>query len=291
MGIEKKDVKIERLDPEQLDGLVAAQNEIFADYIIPTKSTTQFFIEFLKSVGGSLSNVQVALDGKRIVGYVNPIMDGREGWIGGVGVVPEYRSNGIGSRLMNSAEEECKKRGVETLFLEVIDGNDRAKKLYESLGFVSARKFITAEGKPARFEGFGQSPKVASFSDVLYLHERAYSEACWQRRKRAAIVQSAKGAELYKMEGGFVVIRTVESSGFIPFLGVIPEARGRGVGTGLAKFALTRLHDAGSFKVALFNLNEDQATLRLLDKFDFKVTMKQTEMMKSLVPRRAYALH
>ena len=291
MGVEKKNATIQRLNPEQLDALVAAQNEIFADYIIPTKSTKQFFIEFLKSVGGSLTDVQVALDGTRIVGYVNPVIDGREGWIGGIGVVPDCRSKGVGTQLLNSAEAECRMRGVESIFLEVIDGNDRAKKLYESLGYVTVRKFVTAEGKPARFEGFGQSPKVASFSDVLYLHERAYSNACWQRRKRAAIVQSAKGAELYKMEGGFVVIRTVDTNGFIPFLGVIPEARGRGVGTGLAKFALTRLWDAGAYKVALFNLNEDQATMRLLDKFDFKVTMKQTEMMKSLVPRRAYALH
>ena len=87
---------------------------------------------------------------------------------------------------------------------------------------------------------------------------------------------------MYKVDGGFVMVRTIETSGFVPFLGVVPEMRRKGVGTSLAKFALSRLHDLGAFKTALYNVNEDAATLRMLDMFDFKVTLKQTEMRKTL---------
>ena len=282
MGGERKDIGIERLAPERLDQLVKVQEDAFSDYIIPIKSSKEFFLDFQRSVGGDLSTVLVASDAGRMIGYINPVIDGKEAWIGGIGVIPEYRSSGVGTKLMRSAEEQCRKRGVGAITLEVIEGNDRAQRFYERLGFAVSRKFLSAEGKPIGFEGFGQQPKVASLSEVLHMHERSYRNTCWQRRKRTAVIQSAKNAECYKVEGGFVIIRAVETSGYLPFLGVIEEARRRGIGTSLAKFALARLWDAGVFKVALYNINEDQQTLRMLDKFDFKVTMKQIEMRKAL---------
>ncbi len=109
---EESSVRIEKLQSSQLDALIAAQNEIFADYIIPMKSSRQFFLDFLKSVGGSLDNILVAIENGRIVGYVNPVIDESEGWIGGVGVAPSHRGGGLGRRLMLEAERFCHSRGV-----------------------------------------------------------------------------------------------------------------------------------------------------------------------------------
>jgi ribosomal protein S18 acetylase RimI-like enzyme len=277
-----EEIQVVRLAQERLDELIDAQNEIFSDYIIPMKSSKQFFIDFQNSVGGDMRNVIVALSDKHIIGYVNPVVDGREGWIGGVGVIPSARGKGVGKMLMTAAEDFCREKGVSEVFLEVIEGNLRAQRLYEKLGYSATRKYLTAEGRPARFEGFGTMPIKANMSEVLALHERSYKDTCWQRRKIESVVHSARGAECYKVDGGFVLVRTVETSGFIPFLGVVPEKRGTGIGTALAKFALSRLWDQGAFKVALYNVNEDLPTSRLLDKFDMKVTLKQNEMRKHL---------
>jgi ribosomal protein S18 acetylase RimI-like enzyme len=274
--------RIEHLAPDRLDHLIDAQNGIFADYIVPMKLTRPFFLDFLKSVGGDLANVLVALDGERIVGYVNPVIDGQEAWIGGVGVQPTHRRRGLGRDLMLAGEDFARKRGAREISLEVIEGNYGAQRLYESMGYAPTRKYLTAEGRPIKFEGFGELPSNATMSELLKLHEASYTDTCWQRRKPQALVQSARGAESYKLDGGFVLVRTVETNGFIPFLGVVPERRGKGVGTSLAKFALTRLYNLGAFKVALYNINDDLPTLRMLDIFDFKVTMKQLEMKKNL---------
>ncbi len=282
MEQDSRGIRIDRASTAQLDELVKVHEEAFSDYIIPIKSSRESFLEFLRSVGGDMANVLVALDGTKIVGYVNPVIDGREAWIGGIGVIPAYRSTGIGTRLIRSAQELCVAGGVHSLYLEVIEGNFRAQRLYERLGFATTRKFLTAEGRPVRFEGFGPPPKPASLAEVLYLHERSYKDTCWQRRKRASVVQSARGADMFKVESGFVMTRAIDTSGFIPFLGVLPEARRMGIGTSLAKFALSRLWDAGAYKVALYNVNEDPQTVRLLDKFDFRVTMKQIEMRRTL---------
>ncbi len=276
------DVLVTRLDPPQLDELIDVQNAIFMDYIMPMKSSKQFFLEFLSSVGGDLRNVLVASVKGAIVGYVNPVIDGREGWIGGVGIVPSYRGKGIGKNLMSAAEDFCRSRGVTEVSLEVIEGNLRAQRLYEKLGYVATRKFLTAEGKPAGFDGFGSLPVKATVPEIVALHEKSYGDTCWQRRKVDAVVASAKGSECYKVDGGFVLVRMVDTSGFIPFLGVVPDKRGNGIGTALAKYALTRLWGHGAFKVALYNVNDDLPTLRLLDKFDFKITLKQIEMKKNI---------
>ena len=276
------DVRLEHLRPGQLDPLIDAQNAIFADYIIPMKSSRQFFLDFLTSVGGSLDNILIALDGEKIVGYVNPVIDGSDGWIGGVGVEPRHRGMGLGRRLMQEAERFCKSKGVREVTLEVIEGNDRAQKLYEGLGYIGTRKYLTAEGRPARFEGYGEKPVRAAMSELISMHERSYADTCWQRRKTDALVHSARGAECYRVDEGFVLVRTVETSGFIPFLGVLPDKRRRGIGTSLAKFALTRLWEQGAFKVAVYNVNDDIQCLRLLDMFDFKVTLKQLEMKKKI---------
>jgi ribosomal protein S18 acetylase RimI-like enzyme len=276
------DVLIAKLDPSRLDELINVQNEIFMDYIMPMKSSKQFFLEFLNSVGGELGNVLVASVKGHMVGYVNPVIDGREGWIGGLGIVPAYRGKGIGKTLMSAAEDFCRSRGVTGVSLEVIEGNVKAQRLYEKLGYVATRKYLTAEGKPAKFDGFGSLPVKATVPEIVALHERSYKDTCWQRRKVHAVVASAKGSECYKVDGGFVLVRTVDTNGFVPFLGVVPEKRGMGVGTALAKYALTRLWGHGAFKVALYNVNEDLPTLRMLDKFDFKITLKQIEMRKSI---------
>ena len=104
MAADGKDLSVEHLGQGKLDALIDAQNRIFEDYIIPIRSSRQFFVDFLRSVGGDLGNVLVALDGDRMVGYVNPVVDGREGWIGGLGVLPSHRGRGIGAQLMLAAE-------------------------------------------------------------------------------------------------------------------------------------------------------------------------------------------
>ncbi len=282
MDQEAGGISIKHLAHGQLDDLIEAQNEIFQDYIIPMKSSRQFFIDFLKSVGGDLKNVLVALDGDRIVGYSNPVLDQHESWVGGVGVLPTYRGKGIGTRLMLATEEFSRSKGARQISLEVIEGNSKAERLYQKLGYHETRKYITAEGKPIRFEGFGEMPEHASLAEVVDLHGRSYGDTCWQKRKQDAVITSARSAECYKVDGGFVMVRAVETSGFVPFLGVVSEKRGRGVGTSLLKFALTRLWTLGAFKVAVYNVNDDVPTTRLLDMFDFKVTLKQNEMKKGL---------
>jgi ribosomal protein S18 acetylase RimI-like enzyme len=67
----------------------------------------------------------------------------------GMGVIEEYRGQGIGRKLMEAALSKAKQNGLEKVELEVFHTNSKAIALYERIGF-------TAEGrklKAAKLEG------------------------------------------------------------------------------------------------------------------------------------------
>ena len=58
-------------------------------------------------------------------------------YVDGVAVVDEMRGKGIGSHLFNRLVRIAAKNEVRKISLEVIDTNQRARALYEHLGFVA----------------------------------------------------------------------------------------------------------------------------------------------------------
>jgi ribosomal-protein-alanine N-acetyltransferase len=54
----------------------------------------------------------------------------------GIGFLPEYRGRGLGRALMEYAMEWSRDRGVKKVRLFVVEGNEAALRLYDSLGFV-----------------------------------------------------------------------------------------------------------------------------------------------------------
>ena len=58
-------------------------------------------------------------------------------YVDGVAVVDKMRGKGIGSHLFNRLERIAVQKSVRTISLEVIDTNQRARALYEHLGFVA----------------------------------------------------------------------------------------------------------------------------------------------------------
>jgi GNAT superfamily N-acetyltransferase len=69
------------------------------------------------------------------VGLANLAVRDRDAWIGGVGVVTSARRTGIGEALMRAVHDEARLRGIERVWLEVIDANLGARTLYEKLGY------------------------------------------------------------------------------------------------------------------------------------------------------------
>lgn len=71
----------------------------------------------------------------RFVGFVIAVREGNDGLIAEVGVIPQFRRQGIGTFLMLKALQRLKERGFKQAFLGVDVQNVAAILLYEKLGF------------------------------------------------------------------------------------------------------------------------------------------------------------
>ena len=55
-------------------------------------------------------------------------------------VLPEYRGQGVGSRLLQAVDERARELGCCKTTLEVIESNESARRLYERMGFGNPTK-------------------------------------------------------------------------------------------------------------------------------------------------------
>ncbi|WP_188877755.1 GNAT family N-acetyltransferase [Halarchaeum grantii] len=65
--------------------------------------------------------------------------DVQRGVVDNVYVEGGYRSAGVGSRLLDAAEDDLRGAGADVLGISVMAGNDRARALYESRGYTVQR--------------------------------------------------------------------------------------------------------------------------------------------------------
>lgn len=87
------------------------------------------------SLSGSWA--QLICEGNSTLGFSLCRRAGLEAELLLVGVVPSYRSKGIGNALLQAAFDAASGIGIDTMFLEVRDGNQAAQQLYERAGFVA----------------------------------------------------------------------------------------------------------------------------------------------------------
>ncbi|MBV9866855.1 MAG: ribosomal protein S18-alanine N-acetyltransferase [Abitibacteriaceae bacterium] len=107
------------------------------------------------SIESSLENerifVLVATIENMVCGYGVAWTVGDDGEVTHIAVAPEARQQGVGSTLLQEMISECRQRGAEKVFLEVRPSNERARRLYERLGFqkVGLRRQYYRDGEDA----------------------------------------------------------------------------------------------------------------------------------------------
>ncbi|WP_049983330.1 GNAT family N-acetyltransferase [Halorubrum sp. BV1] len=92
----------------------------------------------------------VARVGEEVVGFVGFELDrnGYErdrtrGTVSNLFVVPERRDEGIGTELLDAAEEALREAGADAVALEALAANDRAREFYADRGYEPHRVELT----------------------------------------------------------------------------------------------------------------------------------------------------
>lgn len=135
--------------PEHLQQLAVWHHEAFAR-LNPNASVEQR-VEYLKSRMGrrSVPTTVIALLEETLIGSASLVehdMPGREDlspWVAAVYVRPDYRRQGVGTRLMRHLEALAKDLGIERLYLFTPD----MRPFYETLGWVVLEEAVY-RGRP-----------------------------------------------------------------------------------------------------------------------------------------------
>ena len=135
-------VQIAAIREEHVEGFhsaldrVARERKYLNRFEAPPIQSTREFV--LRNIREGVAQF-VALDRGTVVGWCDVSPDrhpatAHSGYLG-IGLLPEYRGQGIGRRLISAALRRAKENGLERVHLTVNSSNDRARSLYEKVGF------------------------------------------------------------------------------------------------------------------------------------------------------------
>lgn len=71
----------------------------------------------------------------KIIGYYSLVLNENECEINNLCVLPEYRHNNIGKKLLEHAFEKAKEQGCSKIEISIVEENKKLKKWYEKFGF------------------------------------------------------------------------------------------------------------------------------------------------------------
>lgn len=71
----------------------------------------------------------------RLIGVVMGTHDGRKGWINRLAVIPECRRQGVARMLVERAEEEIYKKGIEIVACLIEDYNTTSMEFFQEAGY------------------------------------------------------------------------------------------------------------------------------------------------------------
>lgn len=112
---------------EHLQDVVAIEEQSF-----PTPWTRALFE---REIAVPISHFFVVTDAAALAGYGGYWLAGDEASIVNMAVHPQYRSRGLGRRIVEFLVDDARARGARTAFLEVRASNAAARRLYSSCGF------------------------------------------------------------------------------------------------------------------------------------------------------------
>ncbi|WP_033170390.1 ribosomal protein S18-alanine N-acetyltransferase [Selenomonas sp. ND2010] len=128
--MEVESLSFREMAPEDADAVEIVEKACFA---IPWSRES-----FWKEAANENTVYLLALDGERVIGYVGCWISFEECQITNVAILPEYRGQGIGTKLFGAIIDAVKAKGVTAMTLEVRPSNAPARALYARYGFKDA---------------------------------------------------------------------------------------------------------------------------------------------------------
>jgi ribosomal protein S18 acetylase RimI-like enzyme len=135
-------------DQFTFEQITEAYNQTRIDYLVPMPMNVARLREYVTVYDVDLSASCVVVEQGDVLGLgMLGVRSGRA-WITRLGVLPAGRRRGTGSRIMEWLLQAAAVRRLNTVWLEVIKGNEPAHHLFCKYGFNATRELIVARRPP-----------------------------------------------------------------------------------------------------------------------------------------------
>lgn len=278
-------MQIRTLTIEYREALLGAINTAFADYIVPYQLNKEQLMAKIASENIQMEkSVGVFEEGSLIAFMMHGVRE-QDGhtviYNAGTGVLPEYRGQGLVSKMYDYILPYLKECQVKKIVLEVIETNQSAIRAYEKNGFSVKRKLLCFAGKI-------QTNTMSNIASIQVIDNFSFDvfESFWD--VRPSWQSDSPSMDVLKPEalGAFV---NNELIGYLLFnpanrrlyqIAIIPTYRRKGIGTQL----LARIQQQiAEEKVQFNNVDEGAENLKLfLEKQGLIHVINQLEMIKML---------
>lgn len=267
-----------------LPQLTSLFNDGYAGYIVPVNVNEAYVSNHIHQFDVRLDLSPVAISNDRPVGFAFLAVRGVQSWVAGVGIVPDYRKQGIGRMLMLELFERARTAGLASVQLEVIVGNEAAHKLYEAVRMRDTRRVLVLERLPADI-ALTVWDGVIEESDVekaLSVYEALHSSANpWQRQPES----------IRKMQPSVTAWLACQNDNVVSYvIGSFSDERISIIDVGVdpAQSAaltalLTTLHNQHSqARATLTNLDEHDPAWPVFEALGYRARLSQDEMQIDL---------
>jgi GNAT superfamily N-acetyltransferase len=170
----------------------------FSDYLVPFQLDEAAFRGHIASNDIDLGWSRVALDEQPVALALIAHRES-QAWVGGMGTAPSHRRRGLGERALGDGLTAAQGAGSRAVWLEVIEGNDRAIALYDKLGFETVRALVVWT-LDASAPGRSPGPETPS-SDIAEAREwiaaHRVDREPWQRAD-ASVDRMLQGGAILK---------------------------------------------------------------------------------------------
>lgn len=180
-------------------------NRAFSGYIGGDVQFAPYILaNFLAQHDVNLGLSQIAVRDDEPVGLALVAQRGAESRVAMMGIADSAQGTGIGKWLMQKVINDAKGRGDSSLTLEVIEQNERAVRLYESVGFHSLRRLTG-------YQGVNLSGEAASLETVTLL-EATQALTVWSKPdlpwpcSGQTLIKYAPPHMAYRMDNCYVLI-------------------------------------------------------------------------------------
>jgi ribosomal protein S18 acetylase RimI-like enzyme len=262
--------------------LVQAFNDAYSGYPLPVHVDNLELRRHIEQHDINLDISLIAMQDDLIAGVGLLAVRSRRGWIGGLGVHPDYRQQGIGRQLMQALIEQSRTLGLATIQLEVLEKNTPAHQLYQTLGFTDVRRLHVLDYTPTSAPASETAIETYDPSRAILLHQAFHKiPTPWQRSHRS-LKRSDASIQAWIIPGptpplayalGYVFSDTIH----LLDLSCVPGH----------KFALTTLIDQlhrqfPEAKGRIVNVAENEPGCEVLMALGWKTALMQHEMILTL---------